>query len=617
LPIRFPRGVKTAIAIAVVTMSFGRIGFAASRTWDGGGGADTSWTDSGGINWNPDGVPASGDTLSLSASVPASMGIGASIGAASITFADGFNANNTSVIGGNSASPVTLTLDNGWSVSDNASSGQITFQPFNGGTGALDIKLNGGGTVTVASGADMRWTTGVGENATPASITKQGGGTFELGNSSGANTYSGGTIVDAGMLVTLQNQALGSTSAPLTLNGGNTRPNNFPTTVDLHGTAQTIGGLSGSPVNFVFGQLTNNLANSVATLTVGTGNASATFDGNIFGGQGTFALTKVGTGTQTIAGGANTYTGDTNINAGALEFAAQGSDAIGKVTVAAGATLIANEHGASLSIYGLDGQGNVVVNIPPMAVAHSLGFNLQQGAHDTFDGVISGGGEVNFGGGGSTATQTFTGANTYTGGTHIGIGTLFVNNTTGSGTGTGAVVVDTFGTLAGTGTISGAVTVGSNNGGGKISGGVTIGTLTLQNGLTFTGQMGSLATYLVDLNSTTSDDLVITGNLNLSDAFDQISFQGTAGAASYQVARFSGTLTGTFNTVTNLPAGYMLEYNPGQIDLVQTNVTEVPEPATWFVAALALLSTFSATQRPRSKTPTGGKLRVGSSRAER
>ena len=609
---RFTRRAKSAIAVAAVTIAFGQIGFAASRVWDGGG-DNINWSDA--QNWNPNGIPASGDSLTLnSGAVPASMGVAANIGALSVDFSDGFNGSNSAVIGGNSVNPTTLTLDNGWSVADNASSGQITFQQFNGGTGALDIKLNGGGTVTVASGADMRWTTVVGENATPASITKNGFGTFELGNISGANTYTGGTTVNEGTFVTLTDQALGSTSAPLAVNGNNTMGGNFkPTVLDLHGTNQVVGGLSGTAPNNLGANIVNSLANSTATLTVGTGNATATFSGNLeqFGPGGTLALTKVGTGTQTIGTGSSVYTGDTNVNAGTLEFTAQGADAIGKATVAAGATLIANESGAGLSVFGLNGHGSVVVN------AASLGLNFTQPTNYTFDGVISGPGVLTVGGGGSTTTQTLTGANTYTGGTHIGIGTLFVNNTIGSGTGTGAVVVDTFGTLAGTGTISGAVTVGSNNGGGKISGGTTIGTLTLQNGLTFIGQMGSLATYVVDLNSTTSDDLVIIGNLNLSDGFDQISFQGTAGAPSYQVARFSGNLIGTFNTKTNVPAGYTLEYNPGEIDLVQTSVEAVPEPATWFGAALALVSTFSVMQRRRSRALTSGKLRVGGSSGER
>jgi autotransporter-associated beta strand protein len=74
----------------------------------------------------------------------------------------------------------------------------------------------------------------------------------------------------------------------------------------------------------------------------------------------------------------------------------------------------------------------------------------------------------------NTGTQILTGANTYSGGTTISGGTLKANNTSGSGTGTGAVVVNSGGTLAGTGAVSGAVTV---NSGGTLSPGASVESL--------------------------------------------------------------------------------------------------------------------------------------------
>ena len=58
-----------------------------------------------------------------------------------------------------------------------------------------------------------------------------------------------------------------------------------------------------------------------------------------------------------------------------------------------------------------------------------------------------------------------TGANTYTGGTTIEEGQLLVDNTTGSGLGSGSVQVNA-GRLGGNGTIAGAVTVGTGTGAG-------------------------------------------------------------------------------------------------------------------------------------------------------
>ena len=76
------------------------------------------------------------------------------------------------------------------------------------------------------------------------------------------------------------------------------------------------------------------------------------------------------------------------------------------------------------------------------------------------DGILSG---VISGAGGSFSKQgpgtlVMSGQNTYDAGTTISEGRLLVNNTTGSGTGSGPVAVNA-GTLGGTGTISGAVTV--------------------------------------------------------------------------------------------------------------------------------------------------------------
>ncbi len=183
-------------------------------------------------------------------------------------------------------------------------------------------------------------------------------------------------------------------------------------------------------------------------------------------------------------------------------------------------------------------------------------------------------------------TAIFSGANSYSGGTMVNAGTLLINNSSGSGTGTGSVAVNNSGTvLGGTGTISGAVTI---NGGANVTAATngTVGALTLSGGLTLTGASGNLASYLVDLTSGSGDALLITGDLDLSTTFDQIVFQGTTGAASYQLATYTGTLTGVFDTVTNLPSGYVLQYNTGEIDLV---MTAVPEPSTWIGGLLAVL----------------------------
>jgi autotransporter-associated beta strand protein len=139
----------------------------------------------------------------------------------------------------------------------------------------------------------------------------------------------------------------------------------------------------------------------------------------------------------------------------------------------------------------------------------------------TFSGVIEG-----FGAGSLTkvgaGTLTLSNANTYDGGTTIRRGKLLVNNTSGSGTGTGGVQVNS-GRLGGSGTIAGAVTVGDGSGRSAfLSPGASaadLGTLAIQSALMF----NSAATYRFQVNSTTFEkDKVIASGVTINGA--QFSF---------------------------------------------------------------------------------------------
>lgn len=136
--------------------------------------------------------------------------------------------------------------------------------------------------------------------------------------------------------------------------------------------------------------------------------------------------------------------------------------------------------------------------------------NLTLGTNDLstlFSGVIQNGGS-NGGSGGSltktgTGKLTLTGANTYSGGTAINGGTLLVNNTIGSGLGSGPVQVTT-GTLGGVGTIAGAVTIGTGHDAGAVLGPgkntVTPGKLSIGGQLT----LQTDGSYRVTVNSNAS-----------------------------------------------------------------------------------------------------------------
>ena len=124
-----------------------------------------------------------------------------------------------------------------------------------------------------------------------ASLSKTGAGTLTL---SGANTYSGGTNLNAGRITVGNNAALGT--GALNMADGTTL------------------GFSGN----------HTVANNIALTGTGnfdTGGNSAELSGII---SGTGSLTKDGTGTLTLTG-ANTYSGLTSVNAGTLTLTVAGT----------------------------------------------------------------------------------------------------------------------------------------------------------------------------------------------------------------------------------------------------------------------------------------------------
>ncbi len=139
-------------------------------------------------------------------------------------------------------------------------------------------------------------------------LVKNDAGTLIL---AGANSYAGATNVQGGTVVALTGGALPSTSNVSVASAG---------TLDVRAD-QVIGGLNGTGAVLLG-----------ANLTTGGLNANDSFVGTASGNGG---LTKTGTGTLTL-GGANSYLGATQVQAGTLQL--DGSVA-GAVNVASGATL--------------------------------------------------------------------------------------------------------------------------------------------------------------------------------------------------------------------------------------------------------------------------------------
>src|SRR5262249_12533351 len=149
----------------------------------------------------------------------------------------------------------------------------------------------------------------------------------------------------------------------------------------------------------------------------GADNTSTTFSGVIKDGTGpALALTKTGTGTFTLSG-ANTYSGGTTLNAGALAVGSNGALGTGALTFASGTTLQAAANRLSLANATTDNGGDDVDT---------------QSNGRTLTGATSATGSLTKIGSG---TLTLAGSNMYGGGTALNAGTLAVGSNSALGTG--------------------------------------------------------------------------------------------------------------------------------------------------------------------------------------
>jgi autotransporter-associated beta strand protein len=184
------------------------------------------------------------------------------------------------------------------------------------------------------------------------SLTKNGAGNLDL---FAVNTFTGPITINGGALrVVPANATLGAGSnavtianvagAALVLDAANWGPG--PVSIgSLAG-----GGTTGGEVNL-----------GADTLTVGSDNTSTTFAGSIYERWGNASLTKVGSGTLTLAA-ANYYYGNTTVTGGTLEVASTGSiyqwGYVGVVTINTGGTLKLNGGWGGFSTGGFNTGGN-------------------------------------------------------------------------------------------------------------------------------------------------------------------------------------------------------------------------------------------------------------------
>jgi autotransporter-associated beta strand protein len=160
---------------------------------------------------------------------------------------------------------------------------------------ANNIQISGVGHFSAPGSAAQTIQGTIADGGSAGAVVFDGPGTMVL---SGANTYTGGTIINAGTLQLTGGGTLGGASGSTTVLGG---------TLDLGGTTQTQNG----GFTIAGGSVKNGVISSNSDFLVQSGTANIDL-------AGTGGLTKTGPGTFVLAGTAS-YTGATNINGGVFE----------------------------------------------------------------------------------------------------------------------------------------------------------------------------------------------------------------------------------------------------------------------------------------------------------
>ena len=566
-----PNGIPSSTTTTSDTATFDGTGGGATAgtplvltdsTTDGGAGGNQ------GVILNLTAGQAGGLTLNDSASVRLAAGASSTSAAptTAVTMAAGSGplAISSVLIGGTSTAATFTSFVN----NSSSTFSMANLQPGGGNTRTLNLLGIGNyaftGAVQAANNT-LNITKGV------ASGNTDGTGTLTI---SAANTYTGVTTINTGIVSISNSTALGA--AGTAVNTGNTTTPTFTNTGDTLITSGT-----GSALNS--GQL--QLVGGTSGITVGE-----TF---VIGGRSSVA--NGGANAFDNISGANTLSGTVNFSTGGTDYGIR-ADA-GSLTFSNGVT----PFGGS-KIFDITGNGGVV---------------FSGVITDTATGTTSINRTAGF-----TGTLTLAGANTYTGATTINGGTLLVTNTSGSATGTGTVTLNTTGAITGgSGTsnggtlqtltttggltatrqtytpgilgIVGAVTVNTGNispGAGGV-GTLTVGALTLNAGTT--------ATY--EFNGAANDLISATGTLTLSTGTGAITLtllqEGTstafATAGVYNLIKYAGgaTVSTAGFTVANPQSGFSYAFSDDATDgLVQLDITAaaVPEPSTWAAGVLCL-----------------------------
>lgn len=419
------------------------------------------------------------------------------------------------------------------------------------------IAVNTGGTLNLHSNIttfDFTYLNGGSVTGT-GTISKTGAGHVTFFAPANFTTFTGLLDIQAGTLA---------------VNGGGTSAMTASMNIASGALFDIRTGVMG--VSSLTGTGTIGTSNSNTSFTVGNAGASSIFSGTIInvipGGVAgrVVGLNKVGSGTLTLTSAVSTYTGITTIAGGIIEVPSVSNGGvaspIGQATNAAsnlvftGGTLryTGTGHSTDRAFTVGTGGGTLEANgsgtwtrtgAPTFPAANIL--TLTGTGIGVFNAVIdsAANGRVTKTGAG---TWTLGSSNTYTGPTNVNGGTLLVNGSLA----TGSAVTINGGTLGGTGTINGTISV-SNTAGSTLMGGLGLndtGTLTLSGDVTFGGSNASIQ---INTNGTTAisrfTSTTLLSNTNLNNVTVNFGAGQNLNANSYNMyslgltSGFSGSAT--------------------------------------------------------------------------
>ena len=371
-------------------------------------------------------------------------------------------------------------------------------------TGALDLNA----AIANAASLDVSGTSNIG-----ADVTTTGTQSY-----SGTTTLSGGDRTLQGSTITMA-AVTGTGSHDLTVTGNLDLDGAVTNVVelDITGTSNLGANVTTSGTQNYQGATT--LSSGDRTLTASTVTLSA-----VTGGSNALTVTGNLDLNGAVSGVTNmSVSGTSNIGADVTTTGTQSYT--GTTTVSASSTLIGTEISAA-------------------AIALNDDLEIRNSSDSTLTSVISGTGALTKSGSGAL---TLRGVNTFDGDLTVSAGTLFAGLAADSGNQViENNVIVSGGTLSGGATIGGNVTVATAN----LAPGNSIGNLTIDGNVT----LGDNSTTTIEFNDTSSDKIVVSGNITLTGALVLEPANTTYSDATFTIFDGSGgsgnSLTGTFASTT-------------------------------------------------------------------